>query len=607
MSAFADSKNDFLREACRGGWANPQDASAIWHETVPAHILIRWLKQLGSLVEVDPASPRRLLNHFMLGADPEFCFTSTSDSERMSAQALGMKAAMAWGADNNGRLAEIRPAPARSALSVAASIWSTLYWMGQMTPQTLDFTWRSGGYIAGDGVGGHIHFGRKRPTAERETKALDTLAFYLYHANIFNQAEGRERIRRTQGHGNYGRLGDRRPQVHGWEYRTLPSWLDSPWLAYFVLTLGKLVVFDPEFIPSLAVGMDTQSAASVRAKLRGIFAYFKGRDDDAAFAHQILIRHGFPHFETTDFKPRWGIYPGLRPAKPLGFTYPTMIPANSQTLRELAEALLIGHTPEWPDTPPTWQPQTLPAGYHQVIHNVETYHHPGIGELVRDLVGHGEHPVRFGFSGSHQIDVPSTPFPPALGSIYAWKTRMSKCYRNIDIHIYAPDSRDPKIFLVGEHGTNALQRREAIAFLTSGWLPLWHIRDVIPESFSIWRKLQMVPAPKPPKPPRPASVALYPSAAKVEPSQKKSLLTPIVYQYVTTASGVTQVMGIPERWEAQLSTPTTENSMRDVAIRQQPGQVFWDLPTSNPWRAEPTNRRDPRPTRSRNPDDESLG
>src|SRR5581483_4609146 len=47
---------------------------------------------------------------------------------------------------------------------------------------------------------------------------------------------------------HYGMPGDFRLQTHGYEYRTFPSWLDSPALAFISITLAKLCVHCPGLV-----------------------------------------------------------------------------------------------------------------------------------------------------------------------------------------------------------------------------------------------------------------------------------------------------------------------------------------------------------------------
>lgn len=516
MSAFLEIRDDFLREASKFGWANPAEVPESWRLTLPERIMRRWLGGLHAEVQVSPSSPRRLLNHFKLGADPEFAFVGAS-GERTSAQDLEFRAALAWGADNNGRLAELRPEPNRHALSVTASLWSTMWWMSYFVPATFHYSWRSGAWFANDGMGGHVHFGRKRPTWAREVQALDTLAFWFQHTNILNQGEWHERIRRTRGHGNYGQLSDRRPQAHGWEYRTIPSWLDSPWLAYLILTLSKLAVFDPEYIPVLSPGSEALSVATVRNRLRGLLTYYKSRDDDAAFAYSVFLRHGWPHFDPTDFKPRWGIFGNSATKNSVkNLLVPTSIPPSSSAITELGKAMLEGRPPEFPDTSPSWTPSALPDGYIQSIVTTDTYHRPGLGELIRELVVHDSPDwISLTSSGSGTVDVPANLIPSGTG---AWLDGMRRKYPELELSVHSPESgKRSRIFLPLEYATNPVRRAKLVEFLTSGWAPIWHVTQVRPDSLA--KFLASVPQPVAPKPKPVASIELWPPPNKPKKKQ----------------------------------------------------------------------------------------
>jgi len=248
-----------------------------------------WLDNMYRLKPLlsTPTEPR-LVNRFPIGADPEFAFLleSSGELEGIAATEMGFKTGLAFGADVNGRLAELRPKPNRFGLRVVASMLATMRWLAYLNPKTTYLIWKAGAYSQRDGLGGHIHFGRKRTSRGREVKALDKLTGTLYLANIFSKAEGDRRRKNT----DYGRLGDYRLQAHGYEYRVLPSWLDSPWMAFFTLTVAKLAVYAPE----LVIPWTTQGNAE--RKLSALLAYFKGRDDDALIAYHALKRSGFPKF-----------------------------------------------------------------------------------------------------------------------------------------------------------------------------------------------------------------------------------------------------------------------------------------------------------------------
>jgi hypothetical protein len=326
---------------------------------------------------LSPPTEPRLLNRFSIGADPEFAFLleSSGELEGVAATELGFKTGLAFGADVNGRLAELRPKPSRFGLKVVASLLATMRWLAYMNPKTTYLIWKAGAYSQRDGLGGHIHFGRKRAGRGREITALDKLTGTLYHANIFSKAEGDRRRKTT----DYGRLGDYRLQVHGYEYRVLPSWLDSPWMAYFTITVAKLAVYAPELVIPWAV------RGNPERRLRALLAYFKGRDDDALIAYHALKRWGLPKFFGGDFKGRWGV----------DFTYnqgdqgvSVMPPYITPTEKEVQEMFshLTKATPLLPNRPTiSWTPSKVPPGFSWLMKYTKTAGQIGLGELMWDL------------------------------------------------------------------------------------------------------------------------------------------------------------------------------------------------------------------------------
>lgn len=378
MSRYAHIKGEFRKHLVATGATSVTPTF-----DVPEHIQERWIRAYHKPL-LPPEHSHRLVNHFLVGADPEFVFVHPS-GDRYSAENLQLQAGPAFGADNNGRLAEIRPKPSRSVIEVLASIQSTLKWMAVYHPGTVDLAWRGGAYFANDGLGGHIHFGRFRPNREREISALDTIVFWLTQLNVYDREEGVQRVKRAQG-GPYGQLGDVRKQAYGYEYRTPPSWLDSPALALLYLTLSKLAVHDPWLVPVLSEAMLQDSTASVRAKLLALLAYYKGLDDDAAIAHWVISKYGFPRADTTDFKARWGIQ-GVPPIQP-PTRIPKMIPPSGTEVRELVDALLDNRPPDVVELEPTWVPSHLPEGYTSMMHRVDTatrHSGYGLGELAIDI------------------------------------------------------------------------------------------------------------------------------------------------------------------------------------------------------------------------------
>jgi len=492
VSEFTQIRADFNRAVVRGAWTRSEDVVGDWPISPE-----KWLQRFYRPVELDLTRQRRLINHFSVGADPEFVFEQVDalgGRARVDANTQGMKAGLAFGADNNGRLVEIRPRPSRFVLETLASTWSTLKWMALLCPATVKYHWRAGAFYANDGLGGHIHFGRRRPQKSREVAALDTLAFWLYHSNVWDQAEGRRRIREAQGGGNhgYGRLGDKRDQPYGYEYRTFPSWLCSPWMSYLPMVLAKLAVFDPMLFPLLEESMEKETPVLIRARLGAILAYYKGRDDDAALAHAVLSRQGFPRWEVCDLKEAWGI---PKTADLLGKAkiqvLPTSIPPLDSEVKELLQALLQGRAPLIPSLKPSWTPTELPTGYIPAIQEVNTRHAPGLGELIADLCYSSdlEWHTTFLTHGGNGLALPRT----LLGKLRPWAGVCAELAPwVVGNHQLFAENGQPFIQL----GVNTRQndRREDVRkFLLSGILPIWRVSEVRANSLEEWKKKWLRP------------------------------------------------------------------------------------------------------------------
>ncbi len=387
MSEFSEIKKDFRRLLVDRG------IDSVAHEQVaampvPPELLQHWMTRFYQLPELSQLGGR-LVNHFKVGADPEFIFLTIREMARKDAQSFGLAAGVAFGADNCGRIAELRPHPARSTLAVVASIQSTLKWLAVHKPQTMNYIWRCGAFVEGDALGGHIHFGRMQPgSLLRESAALDALMYWLTRVGVYDNEEGRQRIKG----GHYGRLNDRRSQKYGYEYRTPPSWLDSPWMAFFYLTLAKLMVHNPSLIQPLSKEMEGWPSSAFANRITALLAYYKGLDDDAAIAYYLLRTQGLPRRNTGDFRAHWGIVPGLENAVKFE-VIPDTIPPHPEEIAELRTALVAGRPPGIVSLEPTWSPSRLPAGYIHTITQCNTYARPGVGELTMRLVHHADWPL----------------------------------------------------------------------------------------------------------------------------------------------------------------------------------------------------------------------
>lgn len=492
-------RDELFRDALLKGWYAPGHVSDSWSQLVPQERLQRWFARLLTAQPTPILPGGRFLNNFMLGADPEFVFVR-HDGIRIDAQQLGLKAGPAFGADNNARLAELRPAPSRTALEVVTSTWLTLRWMAAYTKVTLGYLWRSGAYFDGDGLGGHVHFGRKlKRFRDREVSGLDRLTHLCYVAGLFDLDEGRDRVRHSQGaaHGHYGAQGDIRVQAHGYEYRTFPSQLDNPWLMFLTMTLAKLIVARPEAVPILTVEDDKLTQEQARGHIKMLLAYYSPMDDDARLAFTILAKQGFPTCNRgDDIKISWGIFAdpvfGGVPEELPG-VLPSMIPAYTEASTEIMNAMFEGRAPEPIPLVVNWSPSELPKGYTQAIQYANTRVAPGLGEFA----------MQFAMSENCVFHLVGSGGGIWIGLPNNWADRWQRfTYDKPSFQVF--NQTDPNILQLNtSKDMNPLTRKEFEKFLlTSGVFPFFPIETVKEDSYKQWMNLKAPSKPKPKKPKR---------------------------------------------------------------------------------------------------------
>lgn len=188
------------------------------------------------------------LNKFLVGADPEFVATDQHGHTVNAEDILKYDGTIGW--DHQGRVMELRPSPAKGTYTLLRHIRDLV--LHPMLENRPDLRFYAGNTAKGESLGGHIQFGydpyRPDRTFTDEHKfrvgALDTLAQGLVRLDVLP----------TLARGMYGGLGDVRvdPLKGGGyrvEYRTLPSWLFSPKVAFLCLTAAKLAVIDGPRMP----------------------------------------------------------------------------------------------------------------------------------------------------------------------------------------------------------------------------------------------------------------------------------------------------------------------------------------------------------------------
>ena len=352
---------------------------------VPEPLLKRWKERFYTLNPIDkyPVEPR-LINHYSVGADPEFGFISPT-GEYTHAGNLGLTTLSAFGCDLSGRQAELRAAPSKFVLEVVASMADALRWLSLARPVTRKYKWLSNGYIGGDGCGGHIHFGRKQPGIKGVIKSLDWLTWKLNQAGVLNGAEQRRIGTR------YGREKDYRAQPYGYEYRGISTWLCNPFIAHLILTLAKLSI-----LHDLTKAGDNITKMDIFALLSA----YQNVDDDARIALQaLLLRKRVAIGSDDDMKKHWGIYTGTNSNS--NAFYPPIIPASNMTKHELFLYLTKG-TPMKETIPAvTWNPNALQKD--EFVMDIQP-HTAGLSEIAQGLISKFA-PVSIMSSGSGQTIV----------------------------------------------------------------------------------------------------------------------------------------------------------------------------------------------------------
>lgn len=377
MSVFKEIKRDFIYDLARSQYTtwNFGQYSDLAGRIIPEKTLDRWVASFYKKQECFLNDKPRVVNHFKLGADPEFVFMQ--DGEIVHANLLGLKAGLCVGADNNGRLAELRPKPSKSALHVVASLYAELCFIAQWNPGLIKYTWYASPFAGKDGLGGHIHFGRwsNKLKQDIEVNALDKVMTLMIGVGLVETKLQQYRLKT----GLYGKFRDIRPQMHGYEYRTFPSWLGCPRQTHLYLTLAKLAVHMPQMFGLIT---PTWTIGQSRNFINNVLSFFQNLDDDARIAKNYFEYCLLP--PVGNIQKAWNIQPVFRDvAKRKDEILPPIIAPNETHLKIIFEYLTKGIFPI--NKPVVFEPLMFPKGYEPFQHVTNTERQPDLGELVWDL------------------------------------------------------------------------------------------------------------------------------------------------------------------------------------------------------------------------------
>ena len=224
--------------------------------------------------------PEKLLNSFLLGADPELVLL---DPPRL-VQGNSIRVPHGrphYGWDHNGFVVEPHPTPEFSARKLCRNLKTALDVLESDFPE---YRFRAGAFYQHGNqrsvtMGGHIHLDIPRLNSA-QLAAMDNLAQSLIALDILPAQECGVRIENSL----YGRCGDIRSERGRVEYRTLCSWLFSRKTSMLSITGIKLCAVAPETMRKVFTSV---------SELSDWIELFKGKDDDVDW----ILEHGY--FKTS--------------------------------------------------------------------------------------------------------------------------------------------------------------------------------------------------------------------------------------------------------------------------------------------------------------------
>lgn len=366
---YRDEKRRLYHMAVELGLPSDHDFAA--YTGVPRELVKKWMKQFFAPPKMMLACPLnpQLVNKFSLGADPEYAFVDVL-GKYCHAQDVGMSTILPFGCDMAGRQAELRAHSSRFALEVVASLVDALRWIPQFY-DTDHLKWVAMPYVGNDGCGGHIHFGRKRPTRDAEVRLLDNAFFMLTATGVFNPLSVKMRGSNTK----FGGYGDYRLQSHGYEYRSFPTWMYSPWGAYFTLVISKLMLYH---------GVNFQAVRGQEMwQLINLLRLYRNVDDDAAIALKAWHQRGFPIPDEKCFRERWGVEKKMQPGPPRSLQslyFPLSLVPEEKTVIELWQHLSGGWGMPQRAPKPNWEPFELGRDFSPVRVQPHVFEIPNIAQ-----------------------------------------------------------------------------------------------------------------------------------------------------------------------------------------------------------------------------------
>ena len=179
-----------------------------------------------------------------IGSDPEFGLLDENGHQVLAYNVVPNSTSAPIGVDGHSDIGELRPGYGHTPREHLHNIADLMRRLGEMVP--LEYKIVAGSMVAGDAIGGHIHFGNTGRGFDLGL-ALRALDYYLaLPVALIEVAESARTRHKECGYGWLGSQGEGgggwRNQPWGFEYRTLPSWLLGWGVALSVLSTSYAIV-----------------------------------------------------------------------------------------------------------------------------------------------------------------------------------------------------------------------------------------------------------------------------------------------------------------------------------------------------------------------------
>ena len=260
------------------------------------------------------------MNRVLIGCDPEFVIIKGRHSVSMCQIIKDDHKDNKIGLDMGRKVVELRPDPSDDIFVLVAHIRHLLKTIVDSRKGLKKCKFIAGHYAGDEPLGGHIHIScsslreNNKLHAEDFTRFLDTIIGngLMYTVNDMEAHNNRNDC-------DYGHLGDSRVGNSGsLEYRTPPSWLVSPSLAFMFLGLAKIcaiIYLNPsDYSRKVVTEATDYDGENGRPYLHKVLQIAKHRHammkmPDVVKCIELIegVKRNTKHSWNVDFKPNWEI------------------------------------------------------------------------------------------------------------------------------------------------------------------------------------------------------------------------------------------------------------------------------------------------------------